>query len=222
MLSRTANRHVLAQFMRHSPATPKSSGVRSFMNKRALRKEFAPAPRRSDGPLMERRANRELPDPSKTQFSWFRSLPIFVGLIAVCSAAIFNYQKMTSSVVNSTLYALRTSPKARAILGNEIYFKQRIPWISGEMNQLHGRINISFSVKGDKGDAIMSFASYRYTDRGQFETTEWSLTLPDGKKVDLLGDDDSMGSILNTALEIDEEDLAIQTRGFRQKPAKST
>ncbi|KAL5612245.1 hypothetical protein BROUX41_000214 [Berkeleyomyces rouxiae] len=180
-----------------------------------------PAPRVGDGPLMERRADRELPDVRSIQFSWFRSLPIFVGLIALCSAAIFNYQKMTSSVTNSTLYALRTSPRARAILGNEIYFKQRIPWISGEMNQLHGRINISFGVKGDKGEAVMTFASYRYTDRGQFETTEWSLTTPDGKRIDLLDGGDPMGSILNTALELDEEDLAIQTRGFRQKPANN-
>ena len=43
---------------------------------------------------------------------------------------IFNYQKSSSSVVNSTLYALRTSTKAREVLGDEIYFAQKIPWIS--------------------------------------------------------------------------------------------
>jgi hypothetical protein len=37
----------------------------------------------------------------------------------------FNYQKSSSSIVNSTLYALRTSPRAREILGDEIYFAQQ-------------------------------------------------------------------------------------------------
>lgn len=74
---------------------------------------------------------------------------------------IFNYQKQSSSIVSSTLYALRTSPRAREILGDEIYFAQQIPWISGEMNQLHGRINISFWVKGTKAQGKMKFRSIR-------------------------------------------------------------
>ncbi|KAL2888871.1 cytochrome oxidase assembly [Ceratocystis lukuohia] len=191
MLTKALQQRALAQLARNAAVSRPSIWARTV--RQVSSASSTPAPRAGDGPLMERRANRELP-------------------------AIFNYQKMTSSVTNSTLYALRTSPRARAILGNEIYFKQRIPWISGEMNQLHGRINISFGVKGDKGEAVMTFTSYRYTDRGQFETMEWSLTTPDGKKVDLLDGGDPMGSILNTALELDEEDFAIQTRGYRQKP----
>lgn len=80
---------------------------------------------------------------------------------------IFNYQKSSSSVVSSTLYALRTSPQAREILGDEIYFAQKIPWISGEMNQLHGRIDISFWVKGTKTQGKMRFRSIR-PDRMSF------------------------------------------------------
>ncbi|KAL1894659.1 cytochrome oxidase assembly protein 1 [Ceratocystis pirilliformis] len=216
MLTKALQQRALAQLARNAAVSRPSIWAHTV--RQVSSASSTPAPRAGDGPLMERRANRELPDVRSIQFSWFRSLPIFVALIALCSAAIFNYQKMTSSVTNSTLYALRTSPRARAILGNEIYFKQRIPWISGEMNQLHGRINISFSVKGDKGEAVMTFTSYRYTDRGQFETMEWSLTTPDGKRIDLLDGGDPMGSILNTALELDEEDFAIQTRGYRQKP----
>jgi cytochrome c oxidase assembly factor 1 len=80
---------------------------------------------------------------------------------------IFNYQKSSSSVVSSTLYALRTSPRAREILGDEIYFAQQIPWISGEMNQLHGRIDITFWVKGTKSQGKMRFRSIR-PDRMSF------------------------------------------------------
>ncbi|KKK16578.1 cytochrome oxidase complex assembly protein [Aspergillus rambellii] len=99
---------------------------------------------------MERRADRELPSINNEQRRWIRTLPIFAVVVGAAMLGIFNYQKSSSSVVNSTLYALRTSPKAREILGDQIYFAQKIPWISGEMNQLHGRINISFWVKGTK------------------------------------------------------------------------
>jgi cytochrome c oxidase assembly factor 1 len=74
---------------------------------------------------------------------------------------LFNYQKSSSSVVSSTLYALRTSPRAREILGDEIYFAHKVPWISGEMDQLHGRINISFWVKGTKAKGKMRFRGTR-------------------------------------------------------------
>jgi cytochrome c oxidase assembly factor 1 len=114
---------------------------------------------------MERRADRELP--TITPRRWIRTLPVFVVVVGAAMLGIFNYQKSSSSVVSSTLYALRTSSQAREILGDEIYFAQQIPWISGEMNQLHGRINISFWVKGTKGQGKMRFRSIR-PDRMSF------------------------------------------------------
>lgn len=137
---------------------------------------------------MERRADRDLPDVIKNRFRWSRTLPWFLLIIAGSSVAIFNYQKASSPVVASTLYALRTSPKARAYLGDEIYFQQRIPWISGEMNQMHGYIDINFMVKGTRNTARMRFTSRRPTARGVFETMEWSLETSDGRKLDLLED----------------------------------
>src|SRR5690606_7189611 len=102
----------------------------------------------------------------------------------------------SSPVVASTLYALRTSPRARELLGDEIYFRRRIPYISGEMNQLHGRIDISFSVRGSKGTGVMTFRSFRPTAKGLFETEEWSITM-DGteEKVDLLDGGDPFKEI---------------------------
>lgn len=115
---------------------------------------------------MERRADRELPTINNSK-GWLKTLPIFVVAVGAAMLGIFNYQKSSSSVVSSTLYALRTSPQAREILGDEIYFAQQIPWISGEMNQLHGRIDISFWVKGTKGQGKMRFKSVR-PDRMSF------------------------------------------------------
>jgi cytochrome c oxidase assembly factor 1 len=124
------------------------------------------APKPGSGPLMERRPDRALPDISTGGYRWLRTLPIFAVIMIGSALAIFNYQKTSSSVVNSTLYALRTNPDAREILGDEIYFASQIPWISGELNQLHGRIDISFWVKGTKGKGLMRFKSVRKTRMG--------------------------------------------------------
>lgn len=168
---------------------------------------------------MERRADRELPDVQTSRFRWSRTFPIFFGIVAATSIAIFNYQKLSSPVVSSTLYALRTNARAREYLGDEIYFKAQIPWISGEMNQLHGRIDIKFNVKGTKRTGVMRFASFRPTPRGMFETTEWSLETEDGKVIDLLEEGDPFRAINGRAdPDLDDDEGEAKVRGFRQMP----
>ncbi|KAK3321453.1 cytochrome oxidase complex assembly protein 1-domain-containing protein [Cercophora scortea] len=179
------------------------------------RQSFSSAPKPGDGPLMERRADRELPDVEANTFRWSRTLPIFLVICAVSAVAIFNYQKLSSPVVTSTLYALRTNKKAREYLGDEVYFQNQIPYISGEMNQLRGRISIEYAVKGTRNTGVMRFASHRPTARGMFETTEWSLTTSDGRVIDLLEGDDPFKGIVggNEPDDFDEEEAA---RGFRK------
>lgn len=158
-------------------------------------------------------------DLSQVGFRWGRTLPLFLVLVAASSFAIFNYQKSSSPVISSTLYALRTSPKARAVLGDEIYFKHQIPWISGEMNQMQGRIDVHFPVRGSKGTAVMRFTSRRPTSRSLFETSEWSLRTEDGRWIDLLEDGDPFKSLLadeSMPPQLDEEPVQ---RGFRQQGA---
>lgn len=132
--------------------------------------------------------------------------------MAIATLTIFNYQKSSSPVVASTLYALRTNERARELLGDEIYFKAQIPWIGGTMNQLQGNIDIHFAVKGTRGTGVMRFASFRPTPKGVFETTEWSLETSDGRKIDLLEDGDPWKLI--EALGDEDDDSA--TRGFRK------
>ena len=131
------------------------------------RRSLIPAPTQRSGPLLERRADRELPPlPPSAASRWLKTLPLFVTAIGLSALAIFNYQKTSSSVVNSTLYSLRTNPEARAILGDEIYFRDRFPWIWGELNQLHGKIDIGFWVKGNNGSGYMRFRSVRRARMG--------------------------------------------------------
>ncbi|KAK4130862.1 DUF1783-domain-containing protein [Trichocladium antarcticum] len=191
--------------------------VRQLQQLQQQRRTLTSAPKPGDGPLMERRSDRELPSLESITFRWSRTLPIFAAIVAVASVAIFNYQKLSSPVVTATLYALRTSDKGRAYLGDEIYFAQQIPWISGEMNQLHGRIDIRFRVKGTRAGGVMRFASNRLTPRGVFETTEWSLETEDGKVIDLLEDGDPFRGMTGAAaLDKLEEDDEVTTRGYRQ------
>ena len=137
-----------------------------FLRNAAPKRTVTAAPRPGSGPLMERRSDRALPVVTGSSMRWLRSIPIFAVIMVGSTLAIFNYQKQSSSVVSSTLYALRTNPEARQILGDEIYFAHQMPWISGEINQLHGKIDISFWVKGTKGRAKMRFRSERKTRMG--------------------------------------------------------
>jgi cytochrome c oxidase assembly factor 1 len=59
------------------------------------------------------------------------------------------------------------------VLGDEIYFRDKFPWIHGEMNQLHGRIDIGFGVKGKAGKGYMRFKSIRKTRMGHVCRRHW-------------------------------------------------
>lgn len=136
---------------------PRLRGLQ-FLGKRTL---IAPPQPNSGQILMSRRSDRALPSITPSYRVWLRTAPIFIIIVTLSALGIFNYQKSSSSVVAATLYALRTSDIGRHELGDEIYFRDMWPWIWGEMNQLHGRINISFGVKGTKGKGLMRFRSER-------------------------------------------------------------
>ena len=134
------------------------------------RRQLASPPRRTlipapTSPPMSRRSDRALP-PLPSNRIWFQTFPIFIAIMTAATLGIFNYQKASSSVVASTLYALRTSEVAREELGDEIYFRDKFPWIWGKMNQLHGRIDICFAVKGTKSKGLVRFRSFRRTRMG--------------------------------------------------------
>lgn len=89
------------------------------------------------------------------------SVPLFGVILAGSAAAIFNYQRSSSSVVASTLYALRVHSRGRELLGDGISFRSKVPWIRGTLDQFHGVIDISYAVKGSAGEGVMHFKSVR-------------------------------------------------------------
>jgi cytochrome c oxidase assembly factor 1 len=152
-LVRPALPHLPQQTLRHSSTdAPAPTDT--------VRPNFIPPPNESSGPLLSRLPNRSLPSLKKSH-TWLKTLPVFIIAITLSSLAIFNYQKSSSSTVNSILYALRTNEMAREALGDEIYFASKVPWIRGELNPLQGRINISFWVKGSRGMGRVKFVSMR-------------------------------------------------------------
>lgn len=114
-----------------------------------------------------------------------RTFPIFIIAMTASLLAFFNYQKQESSVVTSTLYALRTNPLVREQLGDEIYFASKHPWIKGDINQVHGRIDVSFWVKGTKRAGEVKLRCRRKGRGGLYYTQEYSLTLDDGTRLEL-------------------------------------
>lgn len=140
------------------------------------------SPPTGDRPLLNRDPNRELPSIPTSPFKvWSRTLPVFFFLITVSCLAIFNYQKSNSSVVSSILYALRRNEAAKELLGDEIYFASSVPWISGEMNQLHGRIDVKFWVKGTRGKGRVRFWCER--KGGRSGLVSWPLLIFVGRPV---------------------------------------
>ncbi|KAK7511179.1 cytochrome oxidase complex assembly protein [Phyllosticta citriasiana] len=145
------------------------------------------APKPGSGPLMTRRADRALPAIHSRR--WMYTLPLFALVVGGSTLAIFNYQKQTSSVVEATLYALRTNPRVREALGPEIYFASKVPWIWGTIDQVHGKVDIEYKVKGRRQQGTVRFVSLRKDKKGFFETVQWSLTTADGQTLQLLDPD---------------------------------
>ncbi|KAF8418499.1 cytochrome oxidase complex assembly protein 1-domain-containing protein [Tirmania nivea] len=150
------------------------------------RRTLIAAPKAGQGPLLERRSDRALPDLRTSRRTLYLTFPLFLLTLGASTLLIFNYQKTHSSVTTSTLFALRSHAAARELLGDEIQFSSRLPWIKGELDQFHGRIDIEYGVKGTKGHGVMRFRSTRKSRLGLFETERWELRLKDGRVVDLL------------------------------------
>ncbi|KAK8202787.1 cytochrome oxidase complex assembly protein 1-domain-containing protein [Phyllosticta capitalensis] len=150
---------------------------------RAASRTLISAPKPGSGPLLTRRADRALPAVQSRR--WMYTLPLFALVVGGSTLAIFNYQKQTSSVVEATLYALRTNARVRDVLGPEIYFASQVPWIWGTIDQVHGKVDIEYRVKGKRQAGKVRFVSLRKSKRGFFETVEWSLTTDDGQTLQL-------------------------------------
>lgn len=131
--------------------------------------------------------NAELPaDPriKSRLVNWATFLGFGSGVTAL-SLGIFNYEKMSSPVMNATMYSLRRSSEARELLGDTITFSGLIPWVWGEVNTMRGNVDCYTELQGSKSKARMVLKAKRDADGG-FEIVQWVLI--GEKTVDLLKD----------------------------------
>lgn len=134
------------------------------------------------------RIDRELPDPNEGKLKQRLQLAGFSVAIVAALMVIFNYEKTESPVVSNTLYHLRRSPATAQLLGENIEFEGLVPWVHGELNQVAGKVNIRFSIKGDKNAGVVRLIADRETPLDEFLIHEWSLTV-NGNRIDLLSEE---------------------------------
>ncbi|CDF91931.1 related to Cytochrome c oxidase assembly protein 1 [Zygosaccharomyces bailii] len=136
------------------------------------------------------RIDRDLPDPFADRTKQRVTFAAFgIGIIAAL-ALIFNYEKTESPVISNTFYHLRRSPRTQELLGENIEFDGLFPWIHGKLNQVAGKVNIRFNVKGSKNvGGVVRLIADKDNDLGEFLIREWSLTVGDNQ-VDLLQEGD--------------------------------
>ncbi|KAK9376314.1 cytochrome oxidase complex assembly protein 1-domain-containing protein [Lipomyces chichibuensis] len=135
--------------------------------------------------------DRDLPDVQSRTPRLLMYYSIFFSVMAVISLGFFNYERQQSPIVSSTLYSVRRSPAARDLLGANIRFKEAIPWISGSLDFLHGSVDLSYKVIGSADvPATLHFKSLRRSKGEPFEMVAWELVADDGRRVDLMVEDE--------------------------------
>ncbi|KAH3661802.1 hypothetical protein OGAPHI_005980 [Ogataea philodendri] len=133
--------------------------------------------------------NDVLPDPFAAPRRNRRTFIAFCVVMGVSLLAIFNYEKVSSPIMNATMYFLRRSKVAREKLGKSITFEGNVPWIKGELNTMKGNVDIQVRVAGDSAGALMKLKASRSNRGESFQIAEWQLLLDDGSVLDLLKDE---------------------------------
>lgn len=133
--------------------------------------------------------NTELPDDPrpKQRFQSVATFLVFALGLTAASVGIFNYEKVSSPVMNATMYFLRRSQQARELLGNQITYDGLFPWISGEVNSMKGVVDCSTKIAGDKGSALMILKAEKKPDE-KFTIIQWLLIGDNGEIVNLVDD----------------------------------
>ncbi|KAJ1969421.1 cytochrome oxidase assembly protein 1 [Dimargaris xerosporica] len=151
----------------------------------------SPKPHGTDKPL---HVARDLPPLKSRKTMRYVGLGVALGIWATGTALAFNHQRLSSSVVTSTVFFVRHSDQAIEALGQPIAFESGWPWISGTINQLKGQVDISFNIKGPKGSGTVFVKSVRtghhWTDQ------ELALRLNSGQTIDLRTDHSLVGASL--------------------------
>ncbi|CAD6967008.1 unnamed protein product, partial [Tilletia controversa] len=125
-----------------------------------------------------------------------RPLFIALALLGVGGWVAFaqfatNKERLASSAFRSALVQVKDSAAAQRALGDPIMLVPSLvgdPWISGSVNTMQGRVDLSFEVKGAKGKGRAYFTSIRQASHLPFEIIRFLLVTDNGDSISLLPD----------------------------------
>ncbi|KAI0807799.1 cytochrome oxidase complex assembly protein 1-domain-containing protein [Fomes fomentarius] len=111
-----------------------------------------------------------------------------VGAWAVFMVFVTNQEKLSSSIMQQIMNAIRESPDLRAVLGEAIrpepvWWMNGDPWIDGAIHIPGGNIDLSFRVKGHKGAGTLYFTSIRRAKGERFQILRFKVIADDGTEV---------------------------------------
>lgn len=140
--------------------------------------------------VYDRPGERELP---KLKARW----PLYLGfgLAGVGAWAAFvlwatNAERLASSVLRQVTFQLRNSAEVAAALGDNVRLEDSVggfgpPWISGSINNMQGRVDLSFRVTGSHGAGTVYFTSIRPKQEGAWRIVRYKIITDSGETVRL-------------------------------------
>lgn len=132
--------------------------------------------------------NDNLPDPFAELRKVKYQFAAFICVVTVAFLMIVNYEKMSSPMIGSTMHFMRRSPEVKQLLeSKDIDFDSIFPWIKGTLNQVQGKIDVSFNVKGVQSGMVgtVRLIADRPNKHVPLTIREWSVTTGD-KKIDIM------------------------------------
>ncbi|WVQ94637.1 hypothetical protein IAU59_001717 [Kwoniella sp. CBS 9459] len=101
-----------------------------------------------------------------------------------------NQERLSSSVLRQVTFQLRNSKEVIAVLGEHIKLQENWwalgqPWISGTINLMQGRVDLSFRIKGDKGSGTVYFTSIRPQEKGAWRIVRYKIIADEGEVIRL-------------------------------------
>ncbi|PWN50466.1 DUF1783-domain-containing protein [Violaceomyces palustris] len=119
---------------------------------------------------------------------------LLAALIAIGSWSTFasfatNKERLSSSVFRSVLIQLKDSEEVKRTLGDPVMLVPSTfgdPWVSGSVNMMQGKVDISFKIQGPKDTGTAYFTSIRREQNKSFEVLRFLLVTDSGENVSLL------------------------------------
>lgn len=167
-----------------SPKPPLPPGqqpqVETFTSPSKPRLYYARPPTKSDLPKIKKR--------------W--PLLLAFATVGVAGWAVFllfatNQERLASSIVKQIIQTVRENEELRDILGDAIrpepaWYLNGNPWISGSINLPAGHVDVSFRLKGHRGNGTLYFTSIRRAKGEAFTPLRFRVICDDGKVVNVL------------------------------------